>query len=210
MAGVATALAGAVLLGACSSGPTAGSAHVESSDRPASSEYMPAAPTSESAWVTEVDRIYDHAAAGRSAETWLRQRMARRRPGERLAVIMGIDDVMVATHFQGVHTLVPRSVQFAETAHALGYAVFYVTGRSSASGLGDVEAFLQQSGVPDNAVYGRPVGAPDVETGKAQVRASIERQGYTLAMEVAASEASFDGRAKAEKEVRLPDFSVRG
>jgi hypothetical protein len=171
---------------------------------------MPSAPSSESDWLGAVDGIYDHAYRGHRAEAWLRQRMAKRRPGERLAVVMGIDDVMLATHFQGIHTLVPRSVRFVQVAHALGYAVFYVTGRSSYSGLGDVEAALQQAGVPANAIYGRPVGAPDVEAGKAQVRAAIKSQGYTLAMEVAASEASFDGRARAEKEVRLPDFSVGG
>lgn len=204
------ALASTALLSACSArgsgAPHAASGHV----RVVAGERMPAAPDSRAAWLSAVENIYDHAAGGRSAEQWLRRRMATRRPGERLAVVMGIDDVMLETHFGGAQTLVARSVRFAQTAHALGYSVFYVTGRSASSGLGDVEATLQRAGVPANAIYGRPVGAPDVEAAKAECRAAIKKQGYTLAMAVAASEASFDGRPRAEKEVRLPDFGVPG
>jgi hypothetical protein len=172
-------------------------------------ERMPSAPRDAAAWLARVDRLYDHAGGGVSAEEWLRRRMAHRRPDERLAVVLGIDDVMLQTHFAGVDALVPRSVEFVRTAHALGYSVFYVTGRSYASGLGRVEGVLRRSNVPANAFYGRPVGATDVESGKAQCRAAIKEQGYTLAMVVAASEASFDGSPEPEKEIRLPDFAAR-
>jgi hypothetical protein len=171
---------------------------------------MPPAARSAGAWLAQVDRAYDHAVAGRSAERWLRLRMAQRHPGERLAVVMGVDDVMVATHDGGIGTLVPRSVRFVRTAHRLGYAVFYVTGRSAATGLGAVEATLGRSGVPATGFCGRPTGAADEETGKAQCRATIESRGFTLAMEVAASEASFDGAPLAEREIRLPDFALSG
>ncbi|GAB7006079.1 hypothetical protein JCM18899A_35520 [Nocardioides sp. AN3] len=201
-------------LTACTTTPAMHVSHVshdaDDSARQVANELMPVAPASEAAWLRAVDRIYDHADRGRRAEEWLRRRMATRRPGQRLAVVLGVDDVMLATHFGGLHTLVARSVRFARVAHELGYAVFYVTGRSATSGLGDVESVLRQSGVPADAVYGRPVGSPDIETGKAQVRASLTAQGYTLAMEVAASEASFDGAPSAEKEVRLPDFAIEG
>lgn len=183
--------------------PTPDSAH-------SADEQMPSAPRDPTAWLTQVGRIYDHADGGRSAEDWLRRRMAKRRPGERLAVLLGIDDVMLETHFGGLHTLVRRSVHFVRTAHALGYSVFYVTGRSSSSGLGQVESALERANVPANAFYGRPVGAPDEEAAKAQCRAAIKKQGYTLAMVVAASEASFDGSPRPEKEIRLPDFALRG
>lgn len=205
------ALTGAVVLTACSvagSSPDAASpGHVSTGG---GDERMPAAARGEAAWLAEVSRIYDSFARGRGAEAWLRERMARRRPGERLAVVLGIDDVMLETHFRGVDTLLPRSVRFVRTAHALGYAVFYVTGRSASSGLGRVEDTLQRAGVPANAFYGRPVGAPDEEAAKAQCRAAIKQQGYTLAMVVAASEASFDGSPRPEKEIRLPDFALRG
>jgi hypothetical protein len=169
---------------------------------------MPAAPRTRAAWLAAVDHAYGDVGGGTSAEQWLRQRMTHRRPGERLAVVMGIDDVMLQTHFGGVGALVPRSVRFARAAHALGYAVFYVTGRSAATGLQQVESTLQRAHVPANAFYGRPVGAASEEAAKAQCRASILTQGYTLAVDVAASEASFDGRPLPEKEIRLPDFGV--
>ena len=206
---VLAAAAGCLLLASCTWTGTSGTPprSVSSESAPAG-EGMPRAPRDEGAWLAAVDRIYGDVGGGMSAEQWLRLRMARRRPDERLAVLMGIDDVMLRTHFGGVDTLVPRSVRFARTAHALGYSVFYVTGRSAASGLEQVEATLQRSDVPANAFYGRPVGATSEEAAKAQCRASIVRQGYTLAVDVAASEASFDGRPLPEKEIRLPDFAV--
>lgn len=207
----AAALAGSAVLTGCATTP--GSHAVpsvgQSSARPAD-ERMPRAPHEQAAWLAEVGRIYDTADHGRGAEAWLRHRMAHRRPGERLAVVMGIDDVMLATHFGGVDSLVPRSVRFVQAAHALGYAVFYVTGRSADTGLGRVEDTLRRAGVPANAFYGRPVGATSIESAKAQCRAAIEHQGYTIAMAVAASEASFDDGRSAEKDIRLPDFALRG
>lgn len=205
------ATAGATLLAACStsSGSLASlsPAHgMGAANALVAGERMPSAPRGEAAWLRAVDHAYAAAAHGRGAEAWLRRRMADRRPGERLAVVMGVDDVMVRTHFGGIDVLVPRSVRFARTAHALGYAVFYVTGRSDTSGLGRVEATLRRRKVPATAFYGGHAGAADLELAKAQARASIERQGYTLAMSVAASEASFDGSPSAEQEIRLPDF----
>jgi hypothetical protein len=167
---------------------------------------MPPAPHAETAWLAAVDRAYDDVGGGLSAEQWLRRRMAHRRPGERPAVVMGIDDVMLRTHFGRVDALVPRSARFARVAHALGYPVFYVTGRSATTGLAKVETTLERARVPANAFYGRPVGATSEEAAKAQCRASILSQGYTIAVDVAASEASFDGAPQPEKEIRLPDF----
>src|SRR4051794_5727671 len=71
-------------------------------------EQMPSAPSDSTTWLALVDRIFGHADNGRSADKWLRHRMANRRPGERLAVVLGIDDVMLQTHFAGLDTLVPR------------------------------------------------------------------------------------------------------
>lgn len=206
-------LAGAALLAGCSATGAMSSDSAQPGARAVMSnaEWMPAAPRDRAAWLREVDRIYAHAGGrGQSAEAWLRQRMAHRRPGERLAVVLGIDDVMLQTHFGGIGTLVPPSVQLVRAAHALGYAVFYVTGRSAGSGLGQVEATIERAGVPANAFYGRPIGAVDEEAAKAECRAAIKRQGYTLALVVAASEASFDGSPLPEKEIRLPDFSLPG
>ncbi|MDH2413684.1 hypothetical protein [Nocardioides sp. CER19] len=208
------ALVGAALLGGCAvTGGSPGARHeaaAQGAAQGAADEWMPAAPASAAAWLADVGHIYDTAVGGGSAEAWLRQRMAHRRPGERLAVVLGIDDVMLQTHFAGLNALVPRSVRFVRTAHALGYSVFYVTGRSYGTGLGDVESTIERANVPANAFYGRPLGAKDDESAKAECRAAIEHQGYTLAMSVAASEVSFDGAPAAEKEVRLPDFAVTG
>jgi len=209
------AIAGSALLAACA---VTGPADVdlghpfgqssESSGVRLAEERMPRAPHDEASWLRAVDQAYASAAGGIGAEEWLRQRMEHRRPGERLAVIMGIDDVMVQTHFAGIGTLLPRSVQFVRAAHALGYSVFYVTGRSYAHGLGRIETFLERMNVPADAFYGRPLGAADEQSAKAQCRTSIQAQGYTLAMSVAADGASFIGPPQAEQDIRLPDFAV--
>lgn len=171
---------------------------------------MTAAPPDKTSWLRAVDRAYASAAGGRGAEHLLRQRMAHRRPGERLAVVMGIDDVIVETHFSGIRTLLPRSARFVRRAHALGYAVFYVTGRSYADGVGRVEALLDRKNVPASGFYASPVGAPDEAAAKARCRASIQAQGYTIAVSVAADGASFVGSPRAEHEIRLPDFGLSG
>lgn len=209
------ALAGAGLLSGCApTGLASTGVHAPGWSRDTSSmriadARMIAAPHDRASWLRAVDRTYASAAGGHSAEQWLRRRMAHRRPGERLAVIMGIDDVMVQTHFAGIHALVPRSVAFVRTAHALGYSVIYVTGRSYAHGLSGIEAVFGREGVPANAFYGRPSGALDEAAAKAQCRASIQAQGYTLAVSVAADGASFVGAPRAEHEIRLPDFGLR-
>lgn len=206
---------GSVLLGACALAGHGGVGLVDSLGSPDSAgirvvaEPMSRAPTNQAAWLHAVDHAYDTAGAGLGAEEWLQQRIAHRRPGERLAVIIGIDDVTVQTHFAGIDALVPRTVQFAKAAHRLGYSVFYVTGRSYAHGLGRIEALLERKNVPANAFYARPVGATDEASAKAQCRASIQAQGYTLAMSVAADAASFVGQPQAEQEIRLPDFALR-
>jgi len=167
---------------------------------------MPPAPSGEGAWSRAVDRAYATVDGGRGAEAWLRGRAVARRPGEQLAVVMGIDDVMVQTHLAGLDTLVPRSVRFARAAHRLGYAVFYITGRTYGDGLGAIQSLLERSHVPVSGVFPPPVGSTDEATEKAQCRAAIRAAGYTIAASVASDGASFVGSPRAELEVRLPDF----
>ena len=167
---------------------------------------MPRAPHDQSGWLRAVDRAYAAAADGLGAERWLRQRAENRRPGERLAVVMGVDDVMVQTDFAGTSVLVPRSVRFAKTAHALGYAVFFVTGRSYAHGLGRIEALLNRAGVAAAWFCPPPAGVTDETTAKTTCRAAIRNDGYTLAMSVAADGAGLVGEPEAERVVRLPQY----
>lgn len=168
---------------------------------------MPVAPATDAAWLAKVDHIYDRSDShGTSAEQWLRDRAAHRRAGERLAVVMGIDDVMLQTHFAGLGAPVPPSTAFVRLAHRLGYAVFYVTGRPDGSaGLARAAAALRKAAVPIDGICGRSAGDTEAE-GKAACRAAIERAGYTIAMVVAASEASFDGSPAPERAVHLPAF----
>lgn len=207
-----TTLTAVVLLVACLvAGLVTGTTHIASSwDRtePRTTDVrMPSPPRDRGRWLAEVGRIYAHADGGRGAEAWLRSRMAHRHPGRRLAVVMGVDDVMVQTHFRGMGALVPPSVSFVRTAHALGYAVYYVTGRSYGTGLGRAESVLRRAHVPASGFCGRPATAADQAAGKARCRAAITRRGYDLAMVVGANRASFDGTPRPEQEIRLPDFS---
>jgi len=170
---------------------------------------MPPAPYDQSVWSQAVSRAYASAGGGIGAEAWLRRRMEQRTPGERLAVIMGVDDVIVQTHFGGLGTLVPQSVRFVREAHALGYAVFFVTGRTWSDGLGQVESLLARRHVPAGAFFAPPVGSTDEATAKAKCRATIQQEGYTLAVSVAADGASFVGSPSAQLAIRLPDFAKR-
>lgn len=202
------ALAGLALaasLAACGAAPRGHASPAGSAASPG--EAMPAAPATDAAWLAQVDHIYDAPGAhGSSAEAWLRARAAHRRPGERLAVVMGIDDVMLQTHFAGLAAPVPPSESFVRLAHQLGYAVFYVTGRPDGSaGLAQAAAALQRAHVPIDGVCGRPPGDTE-EAGKVACRTTIQRGGYTIAMVVAASEASFDGSPAPERAVHLPAF----
>lgn len=204
---IVAAVLSALLLGSCAWPPVATpDATATGAERAAvapADERMPRAPRREAAWLAAVDRAYDDV-GGLRAERWLHRRMARRRPGERPAVLMGIDDVMLRTHFDGLRSPVPRSVHVARTAHALGYAVFYLTGRPTA-GLRRVEASLRRAGAPADGFCGRPAGMSE-EAAKARCRAALVARGYTLALDVAASEASFDGRPLPQTEIRLPAF----
>lgn len=172
-----------------------------------SGEWMPRAPSTESSWLRAVDAAYAQADAGRGASAWLHDRMSHRRPGEHLAVVMGIDDVMVETHFRGIRHVLPRSAEFVRAAHRWGYAVFYVTGRTGSNELGTIKSLLRSSNVPASAFYPRPPSVSSEEVAKSMARTEIQQQGYTLAVVVAASEASFDGNPAPELAVRLPDFA---
>lgn len=207
-----TTLTAAALLVACLvAGLVAATTHLtdpwDRSQQRTSHVRMPSPPRDRGRWLAEVGRIYAHADGGRGAEAWLRSRMALRHPGQRLAVVMGVDDVMVQTHFRGVDALVAPSVRFVRTAHALGYAVYYVTGRSYGTGLGRAESVLRHAHVPATGFCGRPARAADQAAGKAYCRAEITSRGYDLAMVVGANGASFDGTPRPEQEIRLPDFS---
>jgi hypothetical protein len=172
----------------------------------AAEEQMPEAPHERAAWLHAIDRAYASVDGGRGAEQWLRQRMELRQPGERLAVVMGIDDVIVQTDYAGTGVVVPRSVRFAKAAHALGYAVFFVTGRSYAQGLGRIETLLAHAGVAASGFCPPPAGVTDEVTAKTQCRASLQADGYTLAMSVAADGAGLVGEPEAEQVVRLPEY----
>jgi hypothetical protein len=209
-AGLAATVAVLALASGCG---VAGSVH---STAPASSgghgieqadEVMPAAPLSRSAWLQAVATSLTDGPDGMSAEAWLARRMQQAAPGERLAVVLGVDDVMVQTHFGAPDVLVEPTVQFVETAERLGYTVFYVTGRSGAAGLAGVRSTLAAAGLLGGGVCGRPPGLADRQAGKVLCRRQIVEAGYTLAMSVAASEVSFDGAYPAEVDVPLPDFA---
>ncbi|WP_300682787.1 HAD family acid phosphatase [Nocardioides sp.] len=205
----ATAAASVLLAGCGLAGSHVGAEALGTPGIQQADQIMPVAPMSQSAWLKAVTKAYAHGPNGHTAEAWLAQRAKQASPGQQLAVVLGVDDVIVQTHFAGLNVLVNPSVQFVKTAQQLGYAVFYVTGRSGDTGLDKVENTLRSAGILANGVCGRPVGSASQEQGKAMCRSQIVKAGYTIAMSVAASEISFDGAYPAEADIPLPVFASR-
>jgi hypothetical protein len=131
---------------------------------------------------------------------------ARARGGGRLALVLGIDDVALATRYDWPKGVAP-TLQVARHARRLGIAVFFVTGRFS-SDLHRLTGPLRRAGFVWNGICGRRHGVR-VPAAKARCRRSIEGQGYTITANISSNRQAFHGGFY-ERAVLLPNIGRRG
>jgi hypothetical protein len=127
---------------------------------------------------------------------------ARARGGGRLAVVLGIDDVALATRYDWPHGVAP-TLRVARHARRLGIAVFFVTGRRN----GDARRMkrpLRRAGFRWTGICGRDRGRR-ITVGKERCRRSIESMGYTVTANISSHRQAFYG-GYFERAVLLPQI----
>jgi hypothetical protein len=127
---------------------------------------------------------------------------ARAREGGRLAVVLGIDDVALATRYDWPHGVAP-TLRVARHARRLGMAVFFVTGRLG----GDARRLrgpLRRAGFRWTGICARDRGRR-IAVGKELCRRSIESTGWTITANISSHRQAFHG-GHFERAVLLPQI----
>jgi len=130
---------------------------------------------------------------------------ARAREGGRLAVVLGIDNVALASHYDWPES-VPPTLRVARHARQLGMAVFFVTGRLNRQEP-HLRRLLRHAGFSFDGVCGRAPGVP-IPVAKQQCRRAIADRGYTITANIASNGQAFHG-GYYERAVLLPDYGGR-
>jgi len=165
------------------------------------------------------------AQADRAIE-FLHRLAARRRPHEKLALILDIDDTTLSTYPQMVGAdfgynpasydqwlamaqapVIPGTLRIYKEAQRLGFSVFFVTGRKEAVRAA-TERNLRAQGFDNwNLLVMLPADHGSQTTGafKAVARRQIAAAGYTLALNVGDQWSDLKGEPEAEYSVKYPD-----
>ncbi|MGA5252729.1 HAD family acid phosphatase [Streptomyces pseudogriseolus] len=171
----------------------------------------PAAPSAPLALAADVDYDTwqrDCQAVMDQALTYVRQRIADARPGEKQAIVLDIDNTALETDF-GFSFPQPANdpvLQVARYAEERGVDLFFVTARP-----GIIEAptewNLDHAGYESSGLYVR--GFLDlfrnVAEYKTAQRVDIERKGYTIIANIGNSATDLSG-GHAERTFKLPDY----
>lgn len=169
----------------------------------------------------------DFAAAAAQAGAWIERRAAARRPGERLAVVLDIDETVLSNlpHMRaedfGYHpreweewidsaaapALAPM-LEVYRVARARGVAVLFLTGRKAPRERAGTEANLRREGFSDYAALrlAEPADAalPTAAARKAAARAAWSAEGWTLIATIGDQESDLAG-GHAERAFKLPN-----
>lgn len=157
---------------------------------------------------------------------WLRQRVAHRRPHEKLALILDIDETTLSNYpemdkanFEYVPAdfnawidtaqakAFPGTLRLFNEALRLHVSVFFITGRLE-SQREVTERNLRAEGFDHwQQLILRPAqhGKQTIGAFKAQARAQLVAQGYTLALNAGDQWSDLKGQPEAEYNVKLPD-----
>jgi predicted secreted acid phosphatase len=160
------------------------------------------------------------------AIAFLQQRAARRRPHEKLALILDIDDTTLSTYPEMLDadfaydppvfdrwldaaqaTAIPGTVRIYKEAQRLGVSIFFITGRKEAQ-RAVTERNLRAQGFDNwKLLVMLPANHGSQTTGafKAVARAQILAAGYTLALNVGDQWSDLNGTPEAEYSVKYPD-----
>ena len=166
------------------------------------------------------------AAVADEAKTWIEQRVARRQPGERLAVVFDIDDTLLSNYAHiaalgfgyipadweawiargDAPAIKPMRGVFL-AARRLGLDVFLITVREDPRERAVTEANLRREGLGDytrlimKSTAGPKLAASELKTA---VRRALYREGYTIIANLGDQESDLRGGYE-ERSFKLPD-----
>jgi acid phosphatase len=160
------------------------------------------------------------------AIAFLRQRAAHKRPGEKLALILDIDETTLSNYPEEIGAdfgyvpavfhewvlkaqapAIPGTLRLYKEALRLGFSIFFITGRWD-SERDATERNLRAQGFDGwRQLTTRPAdhGSQTIGEFKAVVRRQIAAQGYTLALNVGDQWSDLKGKPEAEFSVKYPD-----
>lgn len=160
------------------------------------------------------------------AITFLRQRTAHRRPAEKLALILDIDETTLSNYQEmagagfGYNAAafdawvesaqapaIPGTLRLYKEAQRLGVSILFVTGRSEAERAA-TEKNLHAQGFDNwqELIMRRPDQESETASKfKQAARANLIAKGYTLAISVGDQWSDLKGKPEAEYSVKYPD-----
>jgi len=165
-------------------------------------------------------------AVAAEARAWIEQCAARRRPGERLAVVFDIDDTLLS-NYPHIHSIgfgyipydweawiargeAPAIRPMRElllVARRLGLDVFLLSSREEPRERAATEANLRREGLGDyTRLIMQPTSGPRLTVGeyKTAARRALYREGYTIVANLGDQESDLRG-SYAERTFKLPD-----
>ena len=161
------------------------------------------------------------------AESALERVVASRKPGERMAMVLDIDETSLSSYCEMKHedfgyingmfnvwlaspedsVVIPGTLRLFNKAKALGVAVFFITGRGERFRASTVKG-LEGAGYKGwKGLSLRDAAQTDTPTAKykSEERKRIVNAGYTLVMSVGDQWSDLTGTSRAEVSVKLPN-----
>ncbi|MEU6346434.1 HAD family acid phosphatase [Streptomyces sp. NPDC046977] len=153
-------------------------------------------------WQRDVRAVIDQ------AHTYVQDRTAEPAPGEKLAIVLDIDNTSLETYFDWwFPQAVAPTRDLARYADARGVDIFFVTARPDFI-YPATYYNLDHEGYPVAGLYGRSI--PDlfaeVSAYKTAQRAAIEQRGYTIIANIGNNTTDLVG-GHAERTFKLPDYN---
>jgi predicted secreted acid phosphatase len=160
------------------------------------------------------------------AIVYLRQRAAHRRPAEKLALILDVDETMLSNYQHlsdadfgyvrkdakaweesGKSPAIPGTLRLYKEAQRLGVSIFIITGRLESQRPATERNLREQGydGWQQLAMHPDVHGSETIGQFKAIVRGQIAASGYTLAVSVGDMWSDLKGKPEAEVSVKYPD-----
>lgn len=155
-------------------------------------------------WQHDVATVVDAARPG------IEQRIATAAPGEKLAIVLDIDNSSLETDFHWFWTFPTPAIakvrDLTRYANDRGVAIFFVTARPGIV-YSLTERNLKAVGYPVSGLYVRDLPAlfSEVSSYKTAKRAEIEVRGYTIIANIGNNQSDLVG-GHAERTVKLPDY----
>ena len=156
----------------------------------------------------------------------LRQLAAHRRPNEKLALILDIDDTALSTYAEMVGSdfayieqafdqwlgtaqapAIPGTLRLYKEAQRLGVSIIFLTGRKETQRAATEQNLRGQGFDNWKLLVMRPLnhGSQTIGDFKAMARAQIAGAGYTLALNVGDQWSDLKGKPEAEYSVKYPN-----